>query len=185
MDSLRLFIAVNIDSPEIISQLSKFQSLLKFKGIKLVNPSLFHFSLHFLGDTSTELIPQLQEAISSVDQPPFTVQLENSGVFPSYNNIRVIWAGVSNGSAELNTLHDLLIPPLQDLNFQIDSRFSAHLTLARVKFLDAQSKQKVQHSLTEYKSYVFGAQEITKLHLMQSTLTPEGPIYQSIFSKDL
>ena len=185
MVSLRLFISVNIDSPEILSQLSKFQSLVKFKGIKLVNPSLFHFSLHFLGDTSTELIPQLKQIISSVDQPSLTVQLEKSGVFPSYNNIKVIWAGVSYGSMELNSLHHQLKQQLQDNKFQIDSKFTPHLTLARVKFLDAASKQKVQHALHEYKSHIFGSQEITKVHLMQSTLTPDGPIYQSIFSKDL
>lgn len=186
MDDLRLFISVNIDTPQILAQIEKFQHLVQFKGVKLVDSSLFHFSLHFLGDTSQELIPKLEKVISSIKQESFTVTLKQAGVFPSAHNIKVIWVGVSEGLHELQSLHDQLIQPLQTLNFLIESReFIPHLTIGRVKFLDARSKKSIQDAITDYHSFIFGSQEVTAVHLMHSTLTPNGPIYQSIFSKDL
>ncbi len=186
MDVLRLFISINIDSLEIRSQIAKFQDLIQFKGVKLVNPNLFHFSLHFLGDTSKDFVPKLENAISLINQEPFTVTLKETGVFPSPHNIKVIWVSASTGVTELKSLHRQLIQPLQELNFNIESReFIPHLTIARVKFLDAPSKRTIQKAITDYQSFTFGSQNMTSVHLMQSTLTPDGPIYQSIFSKDL
>ena len=186
MDTMRLFIAVNIDSPDLRSSISHYQSRLDFRGVKLVDPELFHFSLHFLGETSSELIPQLNRVIDGITQTPFTLTLDHAGVFPNLRNIRVLWIGTSSGSEELIALQQQLIQPLQELQFSIDSRpYTPHLTIGRVKFLNAEAKPSIQHAVKDHESFLFGSQEVTQVHLMQSTLTPEGPIYQSLYTKDL
>ena len=186
MDELRLFISVNIDSPKITSEIAKFQKKVSFRGVKVVKPDLFHFSLHFLGDTLKEVVPDIENIFSSIEQAPFTITMEGSGVFPSVHNIKVLWIGVSSGATELTSLQRQFTQPLEKLHFKIDSRpYSPHLTIGRVKFLNPESKKAIQEAVRDYQSVVFGSQEITKIHLMQSTLTPEGPIYQSLYSKDL
>ena len=186
MDTLRLFVSVNIDSPGIKASIREFQQQLDFKGIKVVDPDLFHFSLHFLGDTSKELIPQLASVLSSVKQVPFEVKLEQVGVFPSLHNIKVIWVGVSTGATELSSLKQQLDRPLQHLGFTIDERsFTPHLTVGRVKFINPDQKKKIQNIITSFEARNFGSQHIDSLHLMQSTLRPEGPSYQSLVTQEL
>lgn len=186
MDTLRLFISVNIDSPELLEFIAKFQEGLAVRGVRLVEPQLFHFSLHFLGDTASDLIPSLQQALEGIEQVPFSVTMDHAGVFSSLRDIRVIWVGVSQGADELASLQKQLIAPLKELGFKIDTRaYTPHLTVGRVKFLDPENKRKVQQAVREYQTASFGTQEVSHIHLMQSTLTPQGPIYQSIYSKDL
>ena len=186
MNELRLFISVNIDSREITSEIANFQKMVSFRGIKVVQPDLFHFSLHFLGDTPKEVVPEIENIFNSIEQAPFTITMKGSGVFPSLHNIKVLWIGVSSGATELTSLQKQFKQPLENLNFKTDSRpYTPHLTIGRVKFLNPESKKTIQQAVREYQSVEFGSQEITNIHLMQSTLTPEGPIYQSLYSKDL
>lgn len=186
MDDLRLFISVNIDNQQIKSAISVFQHQLDFPGIRLVEPDLFHFSLHFLGDTSNDLLPKLTNVLSSVKQAPFTVSLNGVGVFPSLRNIKVIWAGVSAGSDELQSLKQQLEKPLEQLGFTVDPRpFTPHLTIGRVKFIKAENKPTIQKRIAENKSMNFGSQNVLAVHLMQSILRPEGPIYHSLVTQDL
>ena len=186
MNNLRLFIAVAIDEPSLTTNLAKFQKLINLQGITLVTPELFHFSLHFLGDTAKEVLPDLQKIINTINQDKFTITLTGCGVFPSLNNIKVVWAGVQSGTNELISLQQQLSKPLEQLGFKLDTRpYSPHLTLGRVKFLKPENKKLLQRIISENKGVQFGSQTISTVHLMQSTLTPTGPIYQSLFHKDL
>ena len=186
MDKLRLFISVPIDDPDIINPIVSFQDKLEVRGVKLVNPKLFHFSLHFLGDTDTDFIPKLEHCIANLQQNPFTLTLERTGVFPNLHNIKVIWIGVSKGSQELISLQEQLIEPLKELDFKLDDRsYTPHLTIGRVKFLNPGSKRSIQQTIRDHQSSQFGSQVIKHMHLMQSILTPEGPIYKSLFLKEL
>lgn len=186
LENLRLFISVNINDKQIKSALADVQSHLDFKGVKLVDPDLFHFSLHFLGDTSENLIPQLSQVISSVKSAPFTISLQGVGVFPSLQKIKVIWAGVSEGATELQSIKNQLDEPLEKLGFTVEKRpFTPHLTIGRVKFVDSAQKPALQKILLENQAKKLGSQQALSIHLMQSTLKPEGPSYQSLFRHDL
>lgn len=186
MDDLRLFISVNITDSHIKSTIADVQKQCAFKGVKLVDPELFHFSLHFLGDTSESLIPELKKIIDSIKIAPFSVSLDGIGVFPALQNIKVIWAGVSTGSNELQLIKKQLDDPLEQLGFKIEKRpFTPHLTIARVKFIDPAHKSTLQKIILENKSKKIGNQQVLSIHLMQSILKPEGPSYQSLFQHDL
>lgn len=186
MENLRLFLAVTIDSQPLVAKLTQFQEQFDFQGIKLVEPNLFHFSIYFLGDTSTDLVSDLEEIISSINVAPFTAIIKGSGVFRNLQNITVIWAGLTTGTDELNSIKNQMLDPLEKIGFQLNTRSSSHhLTLARVKFLKPDVKKQVQSIITANTEKDFGSQEITQVHLMQSTLTPTGPIYRSLFHKDL
>ena len=186
MADLRLFISVPLNAPTLTAAISSFQQQLDFPGIKLVKPDLFHFSLHFLGDTDAQLVPKLEEAFVGIKEAPFTVTLDQAGVFPSLQNIKVLWVGVSNGSDSLQSLHQQFKNPLEELGFHIDTRpYTPHVTIGRVKFLNPNHKSSVQQAIRTHKNTTFGTQEVSSIHLMQSTLTPQGPIYQPIISQDL
>lgn len=186
MDTLRLFIAVPITDATIVSNLIAFQETFAVPGVRQVKPDLFHFSLHFLGDTDQSLLNDLQSIITSVSAEKFTVTLSGCGVFPGLQNIKVIWAGVTVGVQQLITIQQQLSKPLEEVGFQLDQRpFSPHLTLGRVKFLKPDGKKTIQQTIKDHKTKLFGSQEVTSVHLMQSTLTPKGSIYSSLFQKDL
>jgi len=186
MDELRLFISVNLDSSEIQSAIGKFQKNFIYNGIKLVKPDQFHLTLHFLGDSSHEIIPKLGQVLSSLKMHPFTLKVEKTGVFPSLHNIKVLWVGISEGSAELQSLQKQLSEPLAALGYTIESRpFTPHLTIGRVKFIKPDQKSAIQKTLNQSAQLIFGSQQITEIHLMQSTLTPQGSIYQSLITQEL
>ena len=101
MVSLRLFIAVPVNDQTMLSNLANFQQSFNYQGIRQVKPDLFHFSLHFLGDTEESLVQDIQEVINAILAERFTITLKGAGVFPNLHNIKVIWAGVQSGVEQL------------------------------------------------------------------------------------
>lgn len=82
-----------------------------------------------------------------------------------------------NFKALQENVEDLLKP----FKFETDNReFSAHATLARVKFLKKDQKNAFISILREFKDIEIGGMWVNKVHLKKSTLTPEGPIYETL-----
>ena len=72
---------------------------------------------------------------------------------------------------------------LTHLGFKQDYKFSAHLTLARVKF--ATDKQKLASFLRDNKERQFGEFEVNSFELMSSVLGPTGSKYKIIEKLEL
>jgi len=64
------------------------------------------------------------------------------------------------------------------MGFKEDRKFVPHLTVSRVK--SSLNKKSLLNVLDEYKDYEFGSDMITKINFKKSTLTPEGPIYETL-----
>lgn len=179
---IRAFIAVDLD-PVFKDQIREIQKKFEAFDLKFVNPEIVHITLKFLGDVKESEIPLLASALDSLDCEPFEARIEGIGLFPKPGNPKVLWLGASGDFA---VLHDELEKVLRPLKFEEDGRkFLAHATLARVKFLPKSRKTLFLETFQELKNIKLGSMPVEKVVLKKSTLTPEGPIYEALHTKDL
>lgn len=94
-----------------------------------------HLTLRFLGEVAVERNGWITARLAEVagGTAPFVLRLEGVGAFPNANRPRVVWVGVTTGSAEVVELarrvHGALEP-----EFGADrERFVPHVTLFRVR----------------------------------------------------
>lgn len=179
MAKFRGFIAIDIKS---FPKLLEFENKIKQSGanVKLVEPKNVHITLKFLGDTDEALIEKIEEimkkAVEKVD--PFEIQLNGAGVFPNQNYIKVMWIGLKNWE-ELEKIASRIDEQLSELGFEKENRrFSAHLTIARVR--SARNKEKLLQIIEKYRDVEFTSIKIDSVKLKKSELTPEGPIYTTL-----
>lgn len=163
----RVFLAVNIpkEIKEKIAEL--FLSKLKVDGLKPVAEENLHFTVKFLGHLPEESLGELEGKLNELNFKKFEVEVSGVGDFHG----RVIWLGVSKGGEELKEL-SLKVNELLGLE---EEKFSAHLTIARNKFLE---KEKVKGILGELKGVEFRESfSVESLDLMESELSKTGPKY--------
>ncbi len=187
MNTFRLFIAVEIVQPDILTKITMLQDFMKgYTGIRMVHPNLLHFTLHFLGNTPATKINDLKRCIENIEVKKFYINLAGCGVFPNSRRPRVIWIGVTEGREKLIALQQQLKSALQERDFPVENRtYSPHLTLSRVKKLNAATTSIINHFLSQYQDFEAGQIPVTTVILKESTLTPTGPVYRKIYSKEI
>jgi 2'-5' RNA ligase len=164
---MRLFVSVGV--PEGIKlKVARLQDELPKESIKPVRPENMHLTLSFLGEVSESAFPDVVSSLSSVEFSPFDVSVKGVGVFPRPSYVKVVWAGVD--SPPLNDLASNVASSLS--GFDGDGRFSAHLTLARVR-----KKIDIMPFLEKHADDDFGDFRVSSFKLMQSRLGPDGPTY--------
>lgn len=95
-----------------------------------------HLTLLFLGETPTERVGPISEALRGVGDAtaPFDATLEGVGAFPSPDRPRVVWVGITEGRAELVHLAHGVQEALPGEGAAARrEEFSPHLTLFRVR----------------------------------------------------
>ncbi len=179
MEKVRSFIAINLN-PEIREHLASLQTNLNIPEtkIKWVEKNNLHLTMKFLGYISleqTELIKSELKEIAS-RYSPFIIRLSsNIGVFPTYKMPRIIWVGIKEGIDELKELYNSIENKLSNKGFpREDKDFSGHITIGRVKFI--RDKTNFIQILKRIGVNNF-TQEVGSIDLMESKLTPSGPIY--------
>ncbi|MEM2093472.1 MAG: RNA 2',3'-cyclic phosphodiesterase [Candidatus Bathyarchaeia archaeon] len=180
-ESIRSFIAFDIESPQILERITYMQRLLVGTGadIKLVEPENIHITLRFLGNISHSMVERIYEGMRQVVFTPFEVKIQGLGAFPNTRHPRVLWAGITEGSVQLRSIFTQLEPYLRSLGFPPDQKgFSPHLTIARVR--SGRNKAQLTRCLEENRAYDFGVVRANCLRLKRSDLTPRGPIYSTL-----
>jgi len=180
-ETVRSFIAFDIESGQVLGRLAEVQGLLAETGadLKPVEPKNIHITVRFLGDITLSTADRVHEEMKNVAFAPFDVDLRGLGAFPSLGYARVVWAGIRGGANELRAIFDQLEPRLRGLGLRPDSRgFSPHLTIARVR--SARNKSELVRRVRELEDYEFGTVRAECLRLKKSVLTPRGPIYSTI-----
>ncbi len=182
----RSFIAVE-SNEEVQKSLTKVQKQLKRTGadLNLVSPENIHLTLRFLGDVSESRIDYVKDAVhNSIEVGPFQAEVTGMGVFPEPGYIRVIWAGVDEGTEELEVLRKNLDENLAEIGISPDDKdFTPHFTISRVK--SGKAKDKLNSIVGEYKDKVWGTVEVEDIVLMKSELKSEGPVYTPIETFEL
>jgi 2'-5' RNA ligase len=178
---MRLFVSVDLDGLE--SSIAEAQEPLSgLPGVDLTDPGGVHVTLKFLGEVEASRLDELGEALSAAvgdaDVGPFEAEIEGYGVFPSPEYVRVVWAGVGEGSEALSRLHEAIESRTVALGFDPeDHEFTPHATLARVR--DARSKEEVRDLVRDRYPEV-GTLRVSEVRLTESTLTGEGPAYETV-----
>jgi len=177
---MRVFIALEL-SPDIKRILEGFIRKIRMKnvGIKWVDSDAMHLTLKFLGEVPEEKSADIEEGISAAagTSGSFNLQLKGTGTFPQGfgRGTRVLWIGVHGGS-QLSNLHDSLEAVLERKGFPREERpFQPHLTLGRVKSPDGILP--ILSELEKQREKEFGNMQVDRIALMESRLTPQGPVY--------
>jgi len=177
--TVRAFIAVDLEREERIED---FAAALRRAEptLKVVDPSLIHVTLKFLGDTDEKLLPSIAEVMRDAARgvPPFTVSFRGAGAFPSKNRIRVVWVGM-NDTLPMATIAGRLDEGLEKLGIAREARpFAPHLTVARTR---SEAPNPVVRQLIEsHADEDFGQQEVRAVRLKKSVLTECGPRYTTL-----
>ncbi|MGM0771465.1 MAG: RNA 2',3'-cyclic phosphodiesterase [Halobacteriota archaeon] len=174
---VRIFVAVDLPK-EIRDEVRGIQS--RFYGLKLkiVDPELVHVTMKFIGDVKESYVPEIAQALGNVSCKPFDALIGGIGVFPKPKAPRVLWLG-AEGKFEL--LHDEVESSLSKFSFKKDKKkFNAHATLARIKFMPADQKDEFLGLLDELSDVELGKMVVDRISLKKSTLTPQGPIYETL-----
>ena len=182
MEKVRSFIAVNLN-PEIKEYLTSLQVNLNVPEtkIKWVEKNNLHLTMKFLGDISseqTELLKLILKEITS-RYSPFIIKLSSDiGIFPTYQMPRIIWTGIKEGANQLHELYSSIETMLYKEGFPRENKdFSSHITIGRVKYIKDKDNFIQIIKRIEISNL---SQEVKSIDLMESKLTPNGPIYNII-----
>jgi len=184
---MRLFVSVDLPD-ELTDAVADVQSLFAdASGVDPTDPAGTHVTLKFLGETGRQRLPAVEDAVGTAvadaDVDPFTVEYGDLGVFPSREHISVIWVGVREGADELAALHDAVERETTAIGFEPeDHEFTPHATVARMRH--AGGKERVQAVVIEEAPDV-GAATVDEVRLTESTLTDDGPAYETVTAFEL
>jgi 2'-5' RNA ligase len=177
---MRLFVSIDFAlDDQIRSAQTPFEDL---DSIRLVDPSQVHVTLKFLGEVDTDrfdtIDAALHESVAATDVSPFDAHVGGYGAFPSLDYISVIWVGVRDGGREMRLLHEAIEERMIELGFDpSDHEFTPHATIARMD--TAEGKPHVQDVLRNRDPDI-GSHHVSAIHLTESTLTPNGPEYETV-----
>lgn len=185
MEKKRLFIAIQLP-PNVRTSLGAVSDNLAAqmpeRSVRWVKPDLLHLTLRFLGDTAVDRMPALGATLDEVAaaHAAFALSLGELGCFPNRSRPRVIWVGLHGDLQPMQALKRALDETLAPLGWEKEDRpFRAHLTLGRVK--DSRLLKSVRWGTDVQPLPV----PITAVHLVESQLTREGPVYTVRHSSDL
>ena len=183
---MRTFIAIELPE-EIRAILSNIQDELKQTqaDVKWVKPENIHLTLRFLGEIEQDLIKKIHSILVEIAQKNhyFSLCLFNLGAFPKLQYPRVIWIGLTNDK-QASEIAKNIEKELIRIGLPPESRpFSSHITLGRVR--SGLNRKALIEKLEFLNKNLPSPQpefKVLKLTLFKSTLSPQGPIYESLFT---
>jgi 2'-5' RNA ligase len=192
MPTLRTFIAIELDR-DLKAGLERAQDLLRQQvapaSVRWVRPESIHLTLKFLGDTPSEKVDLIAEALAraSARISPFIFTVGRLGCFPNPRRPRVVWAGLQDPSGSLARLRDAVEAEVAPLGFPTEARpFSPHLTLGRVQNRASKSEVlEIGTAVLDSPIAAIGQMTVTGVAFIKSDLRPSGPIYTTLAEASL
>lgn len=180
-ESIRSFISFDIEDEGVLKRIRDVQQLLSQTGadLKLIKPQNIHVTIRFLGNIKPSMVDRVFGEMKKVQFTPFDVHIQGMGAFPHLRYLRVVWAGITEGADQMQSIFNQLETGLRGLGFAPESKgFSAHLTIARVK--SGRNKDQLVKCIKGNIDRRFGTVRAECLRLKRSNLTPKGPIYSTL-----
>lgn len=175
----RLFVAVDVRLSEPFQVLSaQLKQQLCLDKVVWVDDKLHHLTLRFLGQTPEPYILPLKQALTKLaaENHAFSLEMNKLGVFGSKHSPQVIWLGFQDFEP-FRQLFLQLEPQLSAIGFEPNyGNFVPHLTLGRIKQI--QNKKRFWELVTALQPKESQVVRVDSLLLIQSRLTPQGPIYR-------
>ena len=179
----RLFAAIKVHPSEaFLARYFTLQKNLKKEKIKWVDPGNIHITLKFFGETPDHHIPDISVALKQAAQEitPFEYNINNTGIFGSSYNPRLIWFGIDPQEGIIQ-LSESILSTLEQIGIEKDRQnFVPHLTIARIKMLE--DKQFFQKVIDKNRECFIQKEEVNEFYLLESQLSPKGPKYSIIDS---
>jgi len=186
MERNRVFIAIEL--PDAVrAQVERLQEKLKESGadVKWVEPQNIHLTLKFIGEVESEKWDTIYAGVTEAmgEQVKFLTSLAGIGAFPSMRRVQVVWIGVFSGAGESTDLAERIEASLQKRGFEPEKKkFVPHITIGRVRsFKNVNQLVKLMEEIP-FASADFTAEAVK---VIQSELTPQGPIYSPLWEKSL
>ena len=183
METKRLFLAIKIEPETGFTEVyNGLKTNLRAQSIKWVELFNVHFTLKFFGETAVDIIPdiclKIEESIKDVSG--FEMHINKTGIFGSSYQPRVIWFGIDNNPT-LTTLAENILDKMTTIGFLRDRQnFVPHLTIGRIKYVD--DKKLFNQIVERYATADIQKVAVKELHLYESILRKEGPIYKVVKS---
>ncbi|MBN2229897.1 MAG: RNA 2',3'-cyclic phosphodiesterase [Candidatus Thorarchaeota archaeon] len=180
--AIRVFLSVDIDTPPLISRISEIQRKLNKEAakMKLVEADNIHFTLRFFGDTPVTKVQEIKECLSGISIRPFDIKISGVGAFPNKRRPRVIWIGVTENSQIMTDLKLKVDELLRKIGYQPEkTKFTPHATIARIR--NIKDSQLMSSNLDDLIDEPVGNMKVSKVNMKKSTLTPSGPIYETLW----
>ncbi len=184
---MRTFIAIEIPDG-IKKEMARTQEQLKISGADAgwTRPEGIHLTLKFLGEVLDARLDEIKNALAQAAgaKGRFRLEITGAGAFPNSKNPRVVWLGVAGDIDKLMALWSSIENAMAAIGFDREDRaFSPHLTLARIKYL--QARYSWQRSIDSIKDIRLAGFEVDHVSLMKSELKPSGAVYTEIGRVDL
>jgi len=179
---VRVFIAIEIDKV-MKDDLADLQREIRDKvdlrkgDARWLNPNDMHLTLKFLGEITDTQVVEVCNIIKEVTgrHEQFDIEIGSVGSFGGHS-ARVLWVGAGQNSENLLELQDDLETQLAFAGWPEENRkFEGHLTLCRIKNFNAGIK--LAQLENEYKNYSLDVVQVDSVCVLQSELTPHGPVY--------
>jgi len=178
----RLFIAIKlVPNASILSVYNSLRKELSYNKIRWVEPTNFHLTLKFIGETQENKIPYIIDIIKNTIDSYGKIKLDVNkiGIFGSSYKPRIIWLGIAENKKIDNLANDM-INNLDAAGFVKDTQnFVPHFTIGRItNIID---KKTFNHSIEKQRNVIFQKIEVKNIVLYESILSGKNTRYNEIY----
>jgi len=181
-EDIRAFLSIGIEDQGLLSKIHSIQQRLDKSSakMKIVKGENIHFTLRFFGDTPRTRLDEIRTSLDEIDFNPFEVEIAKIGSFPSKRRPRIIWIGITLNADKVLKIKNDIDSSLIPLGYKPEKRkYTPHATIARVRFV--KDSKRIADNLDHLADEVIGKMTVECVTMMKSTLTPSGPIYESLW----
>ncbi len=186
----RLFVAIELPG-DVLAVLSAIQEQTRVNLgaaaslVRWTRPEEIHITLQFLGETPTDRIPQIEQALtqSVAGAKPFTLEVSGLGAFPNVRRPRVLWVGLSGDTEAALFLAESVQSNLASPGYKADKPFSPHMTIGRVRESVRPNELTPLSRVLSLTDTIIPAPasfSVGAVSLMQSTLQAGGSVYNRL-----
>ena len=183
MPRMRTFLAVEID-PAMRQAAAALQAALgkSVAGVRWAAPATMHVTLQYLGEVADRDLHTVCKVVDAVTRrlPPFGLRLGGVGAFPNLRRPKTVWAGVTDGAADLQRLFAALEDGLTAVGaYRREARaYTPHLTLGRVTTEDDNAD--LAAVLPKHLTWAGGHTTVEEVTVFTSRLQRDGPEYTPV-----
>lgn len=148
-------------------------------GYKWVPDDNLHVTLNFVGDVPenevADLCRDVKKQLEGTEQ--FTLTVQGIGAFPTTDEPRTIWLGVTEGAEDLIAINDTIAQLLEAWRFPKDrNAFHPHITLGRLK-RGGRWNQALTDLIASHEKHDVGTCLVEEVVVNSSYLDKSGPTY--------
>lgn len=150
------------------------------ESVRFENPKNFHLTVFFLGEVEVNKLGVIYEALKKdLENKSGNLQFNCTEInaFPNLKKPKVLFLNCTNKEDKILKIFQSIKKILSEFGYYADKEFYPHITLGRIK-----GKAKLDY-LSEMKINVNF--HVSKLSIMESTITANGALHKEIFGINL